>query len=479
MIRSSVALLLCVVSLAAFSSAATQPFDYPGADHSVVHVLATGCPTYTSRSATGFAWGPDHKIVTAWHAVGGCSAIDLHSDFVIANSQDWHAHVDKVLRKADLALLVVDGSPGFPSLVAASTAAKSGDGVHVLGYPEQALAASGRDIAVGYSGRNLTDLVGPDVANAIASSGTPAADVQIIYVPALVNGLSGAPVMNDKGEVVGVGDGGLEGGAYGINWAVVPTYLTELAASTEDVVKATTQLGDARHFARDFAAGTVSGHLNCGGYDLSQLPSVTIAQAMYGTDNPLGLSQLQTALYIDSTAKFDVYQDPKSGATITVPDGSTISSTTSGCDAAVPNSHVVISIKFATVSGTSVQQINNLAMQFQAKYVNGPPWTVIPNWTQPTTPRFDGLLVQRITFEKPPSGFGITPEMYFETFATKRTMMVMASAYDSRSPWGDPMQVAQCAGSGFSSDSCISVGKAVKAWGSAVIAVHLATFPPG
>src|SRR3546814_11344737 len=78
----------------------------------------------------------------------------------------------------------------------------------------------------------LHDILNEGARRQIENLGVPAIVLEIFRLTAVVKpGSSGAPVVNAGGAVVGVVDGGLDGGNASLNWAVPSAFLHELLAS--------------------------------------------------------------------------------------------------------------------------------------------------------------------------------------------------------------------------------------------------------
>lgn len=234
---------------------------------------------------------------------------------------------NRVLKKADLALLKVTGAPPFPIMKLSTAILHPNDYFYTLGYQLGALKASDRRVRIGYAGKTLKDLVSPAVAKEIADSGTPDPTIDIIYVDNLVHGLSGAPIFDASGKVVGIADGGLENGAAGIDWALPAKYLATLLTSPEDVRAGASMLGSAHQFSADIHAenGPV---LQCGDFFFKQVRTISLADALHGTDDPVGLQQLIQGFQQEpASLTFSVYRHTEFGAILVFPTGSNLSHT--------------------------------------------------------------------------------------------------------------------------------------------------------
>jgi hypothetical protein len=70
--------------------------------------------------------------------------------------------------------------------------------------------------------------------------GFPNMDLPIYYLNgSLLPGYSGCPIYNKSGKLVGIGDGGLEGGQVNVSWAIPASFLLELQNSQTAVLPPT------------------------------------------------------------------------------------------------------------------------------------------------------------------------------------------------------------------------------------------------
>ncbi|HEY9539277.1 MAG TPA: serine protease [Kiloniellaceae bacterium] len=328
-------LLVC-----AGSAAGSAAWAKPSADTvrraaaSVVRVVAEGCPGgQGSRVGTGFVWSAPQQVVTALHVVADCSRVAV--EYVELGVQR-RAETQRALRRADLALLAVEDPPAVPVLSQTATAAEQEELV-AIGMPLNV-----RNWQETYGERSLNvnrlhDILNEGARRQIENLGVPAIDLEIFRLTAVVKpGSSGAPVVNAGGAVVGVVDGGLDGGNASLNWAVPSAFLHELLASgeTADGVG----LGPAAETVFAFSvphtaeeAEEVNRDLACGGRSYFHLATrdlneIVDSLSQPGTlDDPAGFLYVVNGLaqYVPleelAAIRFDLWVDSETGATIAVP----------------------------------------------------------------------------------------------------------------------------------------------------------------
>jgi hypothetical protein len=142
----------------------------------------------------------------------------------------------------------------------------------------------------------------------------------------LLPGDSGAPLIDWRGQVAGIGDGGLERGTVGLGWATQPQYVNQLRNSDEPLTVAS--IGAA---AVDFAvtipktqADAADSTVKCGALSLVRSRHVRLGELVETTDDPVKLGKLVQDLIgtpIDQfeNDEFTIWIEPKSGAGIALP----------------------------------------------------------------------------------------------------------------------------------------------------------------
>jgi putative serine protease PepD len=193
------------------STALSARAIYRQAAGSVANITASG--PGSSGTGTGFVVASDGLIVTNEHVIDGASDIAVK----LGSGKEQRATVVGQDRSTDLALLRIDtGGRKLTALkLADSSKVQIGDATYAIGNPF-GLARTLTAGVVSATERHI------DAPNGLAISGVLQTDA------ALNPGNSGGPLLNDRGEVIGVnsqiesgsGNGSSQGGNTGIGFAV-------------------------------------------------------------------------------------------------------------------------------------------------------------------------------------------------------------------------------------------------------------------
>jgi Trypsin-like peptidase domain len=224
--RSKIHVILLLVVVTCLQSVQAKPFS------SVVKITCTaGGDNWVG---TGFAWEKPTQIVTSLHVVAGCKGIEVFSE----ESKDRaSAVVKKVLIASDLALLELNKSIGL-TVLKTETSVQPENRYKIWGYPQKVETIQGDELRFSDVREQISTLEKIMSANdherVMGKGGYPALKAQILRVGSTIQpGHSGAPITNEKYEVVGIGNGGLHEGIRSINWAIPTSSLKALAVSED------------------------------------------------------------------------------------------------------------------------------------------------------------------------------------------------------------------------------------------------------
>jgi hypothetical protein len=211
-IRRVVATLVPTLALTAI-----QPHAWPQ-DQSVYLVKAFNCPFVSQRMLTGFTVAGIDGIVTALHGVAGCNQIEVeHNDATTGSLQ-----VSRVDVRNDVAILTSSEFHTNDSLTPnLSRNWKGADPVRVIGHPEGIeLLLSKLELRTPPT-KTLAGLIPRSLRGQFKSRQSPDLAITVLSMQGtLVPGYSGAPILDTADRVIGIADGGLEGGLSQVTWAI-------------------------------------------------------------------------------------------------------------------------------------------------------------------------------------------------------------------------------------------------------------------
>lgn len=412
---------------AAASFAAVQPERAIAASIAMVRAQRAGAESQTR--ASGFVWPDKNHVVTSYHVVAGATNVSVSYD---DGGNLRPARVARVLPSRDLALLRIEQVPaGVAPATVSKTRPKARDPITVIGFPQgvaKRLSTTGlvRTQGGGQGAETLGDLLSSGkLRRELQELGFPSLEEKILLLEChLQPGLSGAPIVDENGAVVGIANGGLEKGFSEVTWAIPGDALPQLmAAGSERESVDRTRLETL--FGAELDASSDSAALLLGNFRVTKLRTRSLAQLTTLNDDPLSIMQVAQALRLMSGAiepttwEFDIYRiDLASGAplaaqpVIALPKGLQLRAGAQRDEIiAVTNSN---NVRWKTkVQQVPPHEVNPRTLEFdqaaisQAPYAN---WNVHPGWSYPF-PRYwpNGLTVRRLTMVGYPPGTWVTP----------------------------------------------------------------------
>jgi hypothetical protein len=194
-------------------------------------------PDGSSLYSTGFAWREPDLVVTALHGAAGCTGLSVYNESTTKRSP---AKLQRAHLEADLALLKLERSLEMKPLQHLTAPPElNQDRYTVIGYPKGTRLLDTDEVRFsdGVQGWMTSLDVFDEKQGAkelFAGVPFPLKTATIFRVKSqLAPGQSGAPILDSKGRVVAIVDGGLLGSVSPLNWSMpAHKYLAALYDST-------------------------------------------------------------------------------------------------------------------------------------------------------------------------------------------------------------------------------------------------------
>jgi hypothetical protein len=209
---------------------------------SVVNILVSH-PDGTNSIGTGFVWKQKNHVVTSLHLVSGYKDPKI----IVKYKFPYRAKIKSVLLDADLVLLEIEPSPipgkelpdRDPIMAIMLAPPKYKDEVTALGYHRDTEGLQAIELNKGYIEKPeiLSRLVPQNTKEELRKGKLPDLNLPIYYMTgSLLPGYSGAPIFNLQGQLLGIGNGGLENGAASTSWVIPASNLSRLERSKVTLV---------------------------------------------------------------------------------------------------------------------------------------------------------------------------------------------------------------------------------------------------
>lgn len=296
---------------------------------SLVQITATQCADGKDRSGSGFVLDAGGRIVTAHHVVGGCGRLLVTYESIRPPASNKRlGRVSRVLAAGDLGLLEVADPPPAPALRMAAQPPARGASFAGFGYPLGVATAGDQLVTFSVGASRLSDVLPPALAEELRSSGSRI-DLQravLRFNVALQPGMSGGPIVDAAGDVIGVVAGGLRAGAAPASWGWPGDGVRQLLASSESpdqpvrLTAAHYSLQDINTLSTALQTGR---RLRCGDLAFVDAGVRTLAELLPGTDDAPRVQYILGLLNQDPAVvgreRFQLWLHRESGATAVVP----------------------------------------------------------------------------------------------------------------------------------------------------------------
>lgn len=309
--------------------------------NTLVQVTASGCADGVSRSGSGFALEQPGRIVTAHHVVGGCKTVQVSYEAIKPpQPRKREARVVRVLAAGDLSLLQIADAPEVPTLRLAAGKPAQDQAFAGFGYALGMPTAGDQPVHFSTGASRLADILPPAAADELKKSGSPIAiDREVLrFNVALQPGMSGGPIVNAAGEVIGVVAGGLKAGAAPASWGWPGDGVRRLLVSTEpttQAVKVASTYYSLQEMQQVAAARDRNRRLQCGALEFVDSGTRRLSDLLRGADDQPRLHHILNLLRVDPRAldaePFQLWTHLPSGATVVVPGSVTLQQQGAAC----------------------------------------------------------------------------------------------------------------------------------------------------
>ncbi len=432
----------------------------------------------SGSSASGFIWYDYKHAVTALHVVDGQNRITVSyvnaNGYIVASSP---AVVEKVLKESDLVLLRISSPQQRTPLLINPTPLVLKQSLDAVGFPLNIAGCSSTEVKVRFGGNQLRSILPPKVLNKIRDY--PSITSEILNLEGnLVPGLSGAPIVDNNGRVVGVVDGGLEAGAIGICWGIPASVLHRLSQSNINQTPGSATIDEL--FSVDLQAN-VTHNQNIGNLSLIKLRSRSFQQLVSTADDQLGLTQLALlfTMFNPYSFRYDIFQDLVSGAIVVVPEGSVLYQ--SGNFIVADMGDPRMELKFQINRTINQKEAQNLSLLFEEQLTgidNFSQVIVDPQWSYLLPVTSFGVMINRKGIYRNTFNNYVpqTDKYYFETLAYNgNTLLAVAAVNNDNTP--QTLQMEMLCGQGYNYQDCPQIIRSRQLWAQYVLGVQLASFP--
>ena len=465
----------------------------------VVYVETGDCPSHRERSGSGFVLDAPGNIITAHHVVGGCKTIKVHYNGVPAGQpRIYNATLARVFPSGDLALLKVADSPVVPALKLAPPPFDRNAAYVGLGYQNGQLSPGDVKVAFSSGDDQLNKVLTSQLVRELDDLNSPIDKSRRIlrFSDALQPGMSGGPIIDRNGDVIGIVAGGLKAGAAPASWGWPSNWIGSLLSSTASVsmpILTSRAYYSSTELEQIAAVANQGRTIRCGNLSLLHLGTQRFAELAMGADDAPRLAHLSQLSRMSpnelNSLRFDVWRHTPSGATAVLPAGYQLRRTGNHCQAEDSTG------RFAQMLwGTNAASPAEVQMQsqlFEARVVvpllpQLQFWSFDPQLTTTIVnnnqvfpgPQFrpNGLVFTRkgLMYPTLPQQGMSSPILHvFETLIAKSgTFLGVATINSEIAP-----AMTACLTTNFEGSGCAAVRAHLNTWTHFVLATQLSTYP--
>lgn len=459
---------------------------------SLVYVRASNCSDNTDRAGSGFALDGPGTIITAHHVVGGCRNIRVTYEGLPAQTQrSWPATIQRVLSAGDLALVSVAAPPSVPALKLAPPPPDPNRTYAGFGYQNAQLTAGDQLVTFSTGARRLSDIL-PNEARKELERNNSAINFDravLRFNVALQPGMSGGPIIDANGRVIGIVAGGLKAGAAPASWGWPSEWISSLQTSTEQTSQNVTIASSYYTLSEmnaEAAAIQSDRNITCGVLTFSYRGTREFPDIARSSDDQQRLQYIMAVstrpLSEIESLKFDIWVHKQSGATVVTPAGYPLTQQGDVCtvrSSSGPFSQVVWGTR-----ATDPMQVQQVSQQFElgimfprAPYQYGFQLDFALT-TQGPQLRENGMVFNRKGFTQPKAQWvpGMPPPPFAHTFETliakTGTFLGVGTINDDLPP-----ALQLCIQTRGQAPGCASVVQHVREWTHFILATQLSTYP--
>lgn len=491
------ALLLVLITLPSLAHAQIPTLNKT--PDSVFRVEARMCPTdelpgifIETNDGTAFVWRDSKTLITAFHVVEGCGEIHIYRP---NSTVPLVAELSELsLPHRDIAVLTLSEKVDAYPLEFREVHPPTGFLLQMFGHAFGAGSLAAKQVTVA----SLFDEDWPALEDILNAQGQASVtqthsrielDTKIIQVNGeITDGLSGAPVFDFEGYVVGIASGSIGvGGDQSVNWAIGASHLNDIVMGSDIVNLATgPQLSFVENEPESDQGRPIL--VQCGLLDFSFEGNHSFSELFDQASNKdlltqavqmQGLSDAQLAGLM-----FDIWVNDRSGMQIAIPQGNTFQDNSSEpCKVPIgDDASLTIQTYIAPDTG-EFQRLQHFAT-FSNWFATGVQMELTEDMTPDNTMAFnfardtDRYFFTRNVFFRHDldGGFGETTSNFalISNHARGRYYVGVAA---SRSDYETSSEINSACQQDFNGAICSEFREKLLPWSSAVVAAHISTMP--